>query len=389
MNLGLELPNIGADMASSRAVAERVATAEIREPGTSRGRGVVARTVTMKTVATQAGVTQATVSMCLANNPRIPPLTRQRVQALADRLGYQRNPYVSALMSIRRRGLHRRDHPVLALVNGLEAEQGWRQTISLTVRQMRDGAIERAEQRGYRAEEFWLHRDGMSAGRFGSMLHHRGIQGILLGPLMVGASPPALPWENFSPVRLGVPLPSLNITSVCNDHYFSSLQVARECYRRGYHRPGLLLLREHRQHFHARWDGGLLVGRHLMPKLRQSRTLLLDDWDHLEPVAAWLEKEKPDVIVSPGSDVLAAHLQKLGLRLPRDIGLASLALPERQHACSGVWQNGRLLGATAVDAIIGMLERNERGLPEQTRVIMLEGVWNEGRTLRAPVRDPA
>lgn len=347
------------------------------------------RPVTMKTIAAQAGVTQATVSMCLADNPRIPAATRTRIRAIAERLGYRPNPYVSALMRIRRQGSPRQDHPVLALVNGLETESGWRQTPSLTVRQMREGAIARAEQLGYRTEEFWLHRDGMSAERFSSMLHHRGIQGLLLGPLVPGAPPPALAWENFSTVRLGVPLPSLTITSVCNDHFFSSLQVARECYRRGYHRPGLVLLRQHRQHFHARWDGGLLVGRHLIPKFRQAKTLLLEDWDHLDPIGSWLKREKPDVIVSPGSEALLAHLTKLGLRLPRDLGLASLALPERNHACSGIWQNGRLLGATAIDNIVSMLEHNERGLPEQTRVTMVEGVWNDGQTLRTPVSELA
>jgi DNA-binding LacI/PurR family transcriptional regulator len=344
--------------------------------------------ITMKTIAAEAGVTQATVSMCLANNPRIPSDTRARIRGIAERLGYRPNPYVSALMRVRRQGRTNSDRPVLALVNGLEAENGW-QTTSVTVRQMREGALERAAMRGYRAEEFWLHREGMSAERFSSMLHHRGIQGLLLGPLMAGAPPPALQWNNFSAVRLGVPLPSLTITSVCNDHFFSSLQVARECYRRGYRRPGLLLLRMHRQHFHARWDGGLLVGRHLIPKFQQAKTLVLEDWAQLEPIAAWLKREKPDVIVSPASDVLLAHLKQLGLRVPRDIGLASLACPAVNHACSGIWQNGRLLGATAIDNIVSMLEYNERGLPEQTRVIMVEGVWNNGQTLRTPVSELA
>lgn len=343
----------------------------------------------MKTIAAQAGVTQATVSMCLANNPRIPPATRARIRGIAERLGYRPNPYVSALMRVRRQGRTSSDRPVLALVNGLDTEDGWRKTVGDTVRQMREGAIERAALRGYRAEEFWLHRDDMSAERFSGMLHHRGIQGLLLGPLVAGAAPPALHWENFSTVRLGVPLPSLTITSVCNDHFFSSLQVARECYRRGYGRPGLLLLRMHRQHFHARWDGGLLVGRHLIPKFRQAKTLVLEDWGQLDPVADWIEREKPDVIVSPASEVLLAHLKKLGLRIPRDIGVASLACPEMNHVCSGIWQNGRLLGATAIDNIVSMLEYNERGLPEQTRVIMVEGVWNDGQTLRAPVSELA
>ena len=102
-----------------------------------------------------------------------------------------------------------------------------------------------------------------------------------------------------------------------------------------------------------------------------------------------IEQEKPDVIVSPSSDILLGHLDKLGLRVPRDIGVASLACPEMNHLCSGIWQNGRLLGATAIDNIISMLEYNERGLPVQTRVIMVEGVWNNGQTLRPPVSELA
>jgi DNA-binding LacI/PurR family transcriptional regulator len=91
----------------------------------------MARLVTMKTIAAQAGVTQATVSMCLANNPRIPLATRKRVSALADRLGYRPNAYVSALMRIRRRGRTNNVRPVLALVNGLDTADGWQNTISL------------------------------------------------------------------------------------------------------------------------------------------------------------------------------------------------------------------------------------------------------------------
>ena len=74
--------------------------------------------VTMKTIAAQAGVTQATVSMSLANNPRIPQGTRERIQAVAKQLGYQPNPYLSTLMRIRRQGKPLNDKPALALVCG-------------------------------------------------------------------------------------------------------------------------------------------------------------------------------------------------------------------------------------------------------------------------------
>ena len=64
-------------------------------------------------------------------------------------------------------------------------------------------------------------------------------------------------------------------------------------------------------------------------------------------------------------------------------GLASLACPKEGHALSGIWQNGALIGATAMDTLISMLERNERGLPPQAHTVMVEGIWNPGKTLQA------
>jgi len=97
--------------------------------------------ITMKQIATQAGVSQAAVSLSLANHPRISALTRARVQAVARRLGYQPNPYVSALMRSRRRGRPISDRPVLAIVCAYLTRDGWRNSPASTVRQVYEGAL--------------------------------------------------------------------------------------------------------------------------------------------------------------------------------------------------------------------------------------------------------
>ncbi|MSU24010.1 MAG: LacI family transcriptional regulator [Opitutus sp.] len=340
--------------------------------------------ITMKTVATQAGVTQATVSMSLANNPRIPPATRERIQAIARKLGYQPNPYVSTLMRLRRQGKPLQDKPALAFVCAERAADGWRNNPSLTIRQMREGALERATLRGYRAQEFWLHRDGMSNERFSAMLHARGIQGLLISPVAEGDPPPALVWNYFAAVSISVPLPALTITTVCNDHYFSSVLAVRECYQRGYRRPGLALRHVHRHRFQGRWEAGYLVSGEMMPDLELVEPLFVDDWnaDAAPRVARWLKHEKPDVIINLGGAPLHDLVTSAGWRIPDDIGFAWLACPRMGDRLSGVWQNGRLTGALAMDTLISMVERNERGMPEQATTLMVEGQWNEGRTLR-------
>src|SRR4051812_19476191 len=105
--------------------------------------------VTMKAIAAAGDVTQATVSMCLANHPRIPLATRERIQALARKLGYQPNPYVSTLMRIRRQGKPLVARPVMALVCAQRTANGWKDNPAPTIRQMREGALARAELRGY------------------------------------------------------------------------------------------------------------------------------------------------------------------------------------------------------------------------------------------------
>lgn len=338
--------------------------------------------VTMKSIAVQAGVTQATVSMSLSNNPRIPLVTRERIQAIAKKLNYHPNPYVSTLMRIRRQGKPLKDKPALALVCAQRTANGWRDHPAPTIRQMREGAFERATLRGYRAQEFWLHRDAMSNERFSEMLHARGIQAMLISPLAEGDPTPSLRWECFASVCLSVPLPALTLTTVCNDHYFSSLQIARECHRRGYRRPGLVLRREHQLRFQGRWEAGFLVAGSMLPELRIGEPLYVDDWKDVGRILAWLKREKPDVLITPAADVLRSALAQVGWRVPADIGLALLACPQIGDTCSGVFQNGRMIGALAVDTLISMVERNERGLPEQATTLMVEGQWNEGATLR-------
>lgn len=339
--------------------------------------------VTMKSIAALAGVTQATVSLSLANNPRIPAATRERIQAIAKRLGYQPNPYVSALMRTRRQGRPLPEKPVLALVNAQRAADGWRNHPSATIRQFREGAIERAAGRGYRAQEFWLHRDGMSAERFSAMLHARGIRGLLLSPLAEGDAPPALRWEHFAAVSLSTPHPALKIPSVCNDHYFSCLAALRECRRRGYRRAGLVLHRIHRTRFQGRWQAGFLVGADLVPELALAPPLYVENWTMARPVAAWLRRERPEVIITSDGPALHTLLRREGWRVPAELGLIWLGCPRLGEALSGIWQNGPRIGALAIDALVGLIERHEHGLSEQAPTLMLEGVWNEGRTLRA------
>ncbi|MBL9203764.1 MAG: LacI family DNA-binding transcriptional regulator [Opitutaceae bacterium] len=344
--------------------------------------------VTMKDIAERAGVTTATVSMSLRGHPDIPVTTRERIGRFAQELGYRPNPLVSALMRNRRLRHQSSGHTVLAFVCALEHPDAWRNAASPTRRYIRSGAFDRAAQRGYVGQEFWLHRDGMSPERFSEMLHARGIQGVLLGPLPDGAPPPVMRWDLFSVVSLSVPLPSLTLHTVCNDHYFSSLRTVQECYKLGYRRPGLLLRESHRAYFQGRWEAGFFTAQQSLAGVKTLKPLFLSNMDavtdqELGECERWLAKVKPDVVVALNWEFAETLLYRLGRRVPRDIGLASLCCPEKISHISGVYQDGPLIGATAVDQLISLVERNEKGLPAYAITTMVEGAWSPGETLRA------
>jgi LacI family transcriptional regulator len=121
----------------------------------------------------------------------------------------------------------------------------------------------------------------------------------------------------------------------------------------------------------------------MLPGLSVVEPLLIDNiLGDLPQVLKWIKREKPDAIISPGCDLLHGILPRKGWRVPQDIGLAWLSCTHLGHPCSGIYQNGHLIGATAIDTLISQVERHERGLPLQATTLMVEGQWNEGSTLR-------
>lgn len=325
--------------------------------------------------------------MSLGGKAGVSESTRARIVALAKELGYRPNPYVSAFMRSRRRGHRAAQRPMLALVNGLDRADAWRKSPSPTRRQIREGVIAQAAELGYELQEFWLHQDGMSPERFSRMLHARGIHGLILGPLPDYVLPPALHWDYFAAVALSVPVKTLPLHAVCNDHYFSSLRAVDECGRLGYRRPGLLMRRSHGELFQGRWEAGFLTGQQRLAEKKSVKPLLLETVEvaaefDVAALRRWLRRERPDVIVTSAAAVVEEVLGQMGWSVPGDIGVAGLSCPEMGDHISGIHQDGRLIGATAVAQLTARLERNERGLPKRAMTVMVEGVWNPGETVR-------
>ena len=346
--------------------------------------------ITMAELARLAEVSTATVSMSLNQSKKIPQATRDRILKLAQQHGYHPNPNLSALMHCRRKRLPAESRAMLALVNGLEHPEAWRRSPYPSQRLLLEGALARARELGYQPEQFWLHQDGMSPKRFSQMLRVRGISGLLMGPLLDDTPPPALDWESFCAVGSDVLYRSVPLHVVCSDHICSGMRIVNECQRLGYRRPGLVLDQGQRMHFQGLLEAGFLAAAASLPEVKAVPPLHMESFQERgkfngDAFFRWLERRQPDVIVSLDAEFLERVLKDHGWRVPRDLGLASLECAEIGDRFSGICQQGRVTGATAINVLANLVERDERGRPGQPITTLIEGGWNPGQTL-APTK---
>ncbi len=337
--------------------------------------------VRMRDIARQLRVSVATVSKCLTNKPDVSAATRQRVLAACRKLGYRPNPLVAALMRSRRRHAPPTDTLTLAFVTAFPTADGWRVHPSPIFRQMFAGAEARARERNYRLEPFWLFRDGMSNQRFSQMLEARGIRGVLIAPVPDTHTTLELNWEAFSAVVLGLTPTTRAFHRVTTDYYQSMLLTMEECLKLGYRRPGLAARLETIKRLEFRWEGAYLVACERFGLRATPTPLFVDEWTR-DPVERWLAREKPDVVIGPVLGKLEALIRASGRRVPADLGLVGLLVPRSGDRLSGVLQDGEVVGAVAVDQLIGAVERNETGIPEHPITHTTLCRWNPGRTLR-------
>ncbi len=340
---------------------------------------VVPAKATLQDVAIRAGVHRTTVSLALRDHPRIPAETRERVKAIAAKLGYRINPLVSALMQSRRSGQPEK-HVALAYVTNYPTRFGWRPPHHDRPNYF-PGAVERARDFGYKLEHFWLGEAGMTSLRFCDILSARGINGLIVGRLPPGQPTMDLEWSRFSSVALGLTLRAPQLHHVTENHFDAAWQGMQRCRERGYRRVGFVFSEANDSpRVGDRWLGAFLAQQQLYPaadRLPPCPTVPADEQSFRE----WFERARPDALLANHARPVLAWLERLGRRVPRDVGLIDLAGDHPELEFAGVYTNPASLGALAVEMLVGLLHRNETGVPGDQHETLLTGQWRDGRTL--------
>lgn len=340
---------------------------------------------TLRDVARLAECHYSTVSLALRNHPRIRPETRTRVQDAARQLGYEPDAMLAALAAYRNTRAPLTEHPSIAWLTNHHTREGWRHYTPCNIDYF-DGASARARERGYKLEHFWLAQPGMTGRRMAEILRTRGVMGILLPPQerMCAID---FDWESFATVTFGHTLLRPRLHLVANHEYRTMGLLFAELKRRHYRQIGLVDLREHDARVDHNWLAAYLIEQHKLGDVPKPPPLIFDRWNE-EEFTRWVNLHRPEVIVTKLPEVLAC-LKRMGFAVPQDVGVAFHSLHERTEGLSGTKKNSFHIGVMAVDVLVDMLHRNERGAPQFPQLVMVEGSWVEGQTLRPLPRDEA
>lgn len=335
----------------------------------------------MSAIARAAGVGKATVSLALRNDPRLRPETRERIQKVAEEMGYRANAVVSNLMAQLRASRNPKYQATIAIFNAGPERKSL--VTNTTFRAWMAGMKQRGEELGYALDEFWLEDPEMEPGRVRQILRARSIRGAVIAGVLNRREIPGrfdVLWEDLASVVVGVRPERPPLHFACNDQFSTAMHTAWELERLGYARPGLVIAPAIEQNIDHRFSAGFFAG--WSQSEMEGR---VPPWDFSpekeKEFGGWLRQYQPDVIVCTHPEI-KDWVERAGLIVPDQIGLVHLDLTPELKGWSGMDQNNPLVGAFAVDLVVGQLHRNESGIPERPKCMMTESCWVPGGTLR-------
>ncbi len=332
--------------------------------------------ITLKDIGEKAGVSTTTVSLALRNDSRLTKETIRRVKRFADQLGYMPDPWLSSLSSYRHTSKLATPNTTIAMVTNWEHRGEWKKFPSIL--NYYNGAMQMAEELGYKLEEFHLGENGGEA-RTASILFNRGIKGILLLP-----NPPEIrqmhfDFSRFSVVQVGRTLSWPSVNSVIHHHYNAVHFTIYTLRKRGYHRIGLAITEKEHQLHRRCWLASYLVKQYdFSDEMTQVPPYLVQEFEK-KPFLSWLKKHRCDVVIS-NKTTPYHYMKEAGYQVPDDVGFSCLCLEERGDI-SGIFMKSEIAGAQAINLLHMLMMSRQLGCPKNPMNLVIEGEWHAGTTV--------
>ncbi len=351
---------------------------------------------TMADIAARVGVHPTTVSLALRSHPSIPAATRQRVLAAAAEVGYVRNPLLDAFNHHRLNKRSTRSGATIAfVVDANTSPYFFGQAFHPLVYA---GARAAAEAHHHSIEVFQVGAQDLSPKRLNTIIHSRGITGVLLSTFTLQTQELDLDWNELAAVKIESHhlLPQIDV--VTNDQCQAARLAVRRLRALGYRRIGLATARDDESRLDDNFSTGVIVEQAEMPESECVPPLLFERTALPEigaKIERWVKEQQVDVLISNWKELLGDPLTTQNgtwtipctqLRVGEDIAFASLDVPANRPDVAGIVQNHRLVGTRAMEQLSLLVRTFHRGPPEAPSATYVPGYWRDGATVKPKAR---
>ncbi|MDF7823482.1 LacI family DNA-binding transcriptional regulator [Pontiellaceae bacterium B12227] len=335
--------------------------------------------VTVCDIAKKLGIHPSTVSLALNNSPKVAAATLKKVHGAAEEMGYQRNPYVSALMSARRNGKDPDNPPVIAVVTATDSPDELKARYNRS--RFVDGCTSVAQSLGIKLEQFWIGEPEMSARRLNDIFYNRGIRGAVMIPAGKWREKMNHAWSEISVVSYGIYQLTPATDWVTADYYGNMEKTRRILSENAYERIGYIMDIPYPYKSDNRWLAAYMMLQRSLPESDRIEPWL-DPAPSFDGFREWYERSKPDVIVCISPSNVIPWLEQLGLSVPEDISLVTLGTAKEEGEYSGIIENAFGCGKLALEMLLDRIHHNQFGQLDMPHHVTVGGHWNRGTTLR-------
>lgn len=341
--------------------------------------------VALRDIAEVVKVSRMTVSMALRNDPRVAASTREQIRKVAKEIGFKPDPKLGQLMSEMAKSRKSSARVgELAFITSFDSEFAWKESYHLSG--CFEGAKKQADELGYKLTPFWSLSKRFKGERLSEVLWARGVDGVIIAPLgpkifVAHEAPLKFDWDRFCNVQIGATLTNPTLHLVRHNHYFGMMLCLENLESLGYKKIGLALSKVGDLRSHHLWCSAYLHWRSLRNLTTKLPYFVFDEEIDKRKMAKWLEMYEIEAVIAMDTLPLET-IKDLRIKVPGEIGFATLDRNKKHEKVSGIDQLAEAIGAAAVDNLTQSIRKGTTGIPETPRQILIGGEWNAGQTTR-------
>jgi DNA-binding LacI/PurR family transcriptional regulator len=309
-----------------------------------------------------------TVSLSLRGSPKISAATRDRIQHLADEMGYRPDPEISRLMRHLRSSRTLQGKVGLALVDFYPTSDFAENSYNHRIRQ---GAIRRATELGFNVTALHAADCDFSLKHLLKIVRHRGLEGALLLPSVAPTKlDPTVDWRDVSVVATSNSILAPRFHSVVPHQFANMMRLIETMQARGHRRICAIFDEFFDERTAHNFTAAINWHHHGQRTLVLPAKMVAAEKAAL--VAHWIEKHQPDMIFAQASDAVADALPRLKPgRAGCGFEIVGLGAP-LGSSISYLDERPELVGSGAVDLLAGMIYYHETDIPAHPRTTMID-----------------